>query len=379
MPATTNLRAVCTGPAKTGADFPGNFVVEESGSPRLTRPDGVLAEPRLATICLTDIKIATGHFARASLPRVLGHEGCVRILKVGPEANRLRARHRLGPLKEGQFAAMDPNIVCLRPDCPFCSRRETNFCPKMKAIGVDLDGLFQQRVAIPALQLDPVPEEVAHVASFQELLACALHGYKKVRVLPGDRVIILGAGASAMMQLLLIRRHRPSKIVVADLQRSRLNVARKLGATQTVQVRRDDSLDDAFDRIHRACPEADVVIEAAGASDTITLALMGRRRGDGVRMLARKGGQVLLFGINDAELSGLSQETWYLYGATMRASFIYTRDDFLEARSLLSDFKEQLPLLISDPYPLTTEGVCEGFGRAVAGEVLGRVAIVPNG
>jgi threonine dehydrogenase-like Zn-dependent dehydrogenase len=165
---------------------------------------------------------------------------------------------------------------------------------------------------------------------------------------------------------------------VADLQPARLAVAKRLGATHTVQVQRGDALEETFDRIDRVGGGADVVIEAAGAKDTITLALMGRRRGQEIRMLTRKGGQVLLFGISDAELSGLSQETWYLYGATIKASFIYTRDDFLEARSLLMAFRDELRQLIGDPHPLTTEGVREAFRQAAAGEVLGRVAIAPN-
>jgi len=356
------------------SEYPENFEVNDGPAAELTDPTHVLARPYVATICLTDIKIATGHFERAELPRVLGHEGGVEIVGVGETANELRAEHGLAPLAEGQRAAMDPNVVCLRPECPYCRSGRTNFCPTMYGIGVSADGLFQEQLAIPALQLDILPEAVAHLAPFQELLACVLHGYNKITVGPGDKVIILGSGMSALCQLMLVRRHRPAMIVVTDLVQERLERAAALGATHTVLFERGQTKDEQFDVLWDVTQGADVVIEATGAKRSIELALMGRERGGEWRMLIRKAGQILLFGISGDELEGLNQEIWYLHGAAPQASFIYTRDDFLEAQHLLVDLAEELPPFIGPPHPLTTEGVREAFRVAKAGSFVGRTA-----
>jgi NADPH2:quinone reductase len=371
-------RAQCLRAAVDEGDFPSNFEVTDGPVPELADPTHVLARPYVATICLTDIKIATGHFERAELPRVLGHEGGVEIVEVGKRANRLRAEHGLAPLEEGQKAAMDPNVVCLKPECPYCRHGQTNFCSTMYGIGVNSDGLFQEQLSIPALQLDIVPEAVAHLAPFQELLACVLHGYKKIRVGPGDKVIILGSGMSALCLLMLVRRHRPSMLVVTDLVQERLDRAAQLGATHTVLFAGEQSRQEQFDALWDIAGGADVVIEATGAKRSIELALAGRERDEEWRMLIRKGGQILLFGISGDELQGLNQEIWYLHGAAPQASFIYNRGDFLEAQHLLVDLADELPPFIGSPHPLTTKGVREAFRVAKAGSFVGRTAIAPQ-
>ncbi|MFQ5808784.1 MAG: zinc-binding dehydrogenase [Armatimonadota bacterium] len=376
--ATSRIRRAQCLRAVEESEYPDNFEVTDGPVPELADPTHVLARPYVATICLTDIKIATGHFERAELPRVLGHEGGVEIVQVGETANELRAEHGLAPLAEGQRTAMDPNVVCLRPECPYCRSRHTNFCPTMYGIGVSSDGLFQEQLSIPALQLDILPDAVAHLAPFQELLACVLHGYKRISVNPGDKVIILGSGMSALCQLMLVRRHRPAMIVVTDLVQERLNRAEELGATHTVLFAREQSKGAQFDALWDITEGADVLIEATGAKQSIELALMGRERGDDWRMLIRKNGQILLFGISGEQLEGLNQEIWYLHGAAPQASFIYTRDDFLEAHHLLVDLADELPPFISPPYPLTTDGVREAFRAAKAGSFVGRTAIAPQ-
>lgn len=377
MAAERIRRAQCLR-AVQESEYPDNFEVNEGPAVELANPTHVLARPYIATICLTDIKIATGHFERAELPRVLGHEGGVDIVAVGEKANELRAEHGLAPLEEGQKAAMDPNVVCLRPECPYCRRGHTNFCPTMYGIGVSSDGLFQEQLSIPALQLDILPNGVAHLAPFQELLACVLHGYKKISVRPGDKVIILGSGMSALCQLMLVRRHRPSMIVVTDLVQERLARAAALGATHTVLFDVEQSKEAQFDALWQTAEGADVVIEATGAKQSIELALMGRERDGEWRMLIRRGGQILLFGIEGSKLEGLNQEIWYLHGAAPQASFIYNRDDFFEAQRLLVDLADELPPFISPPHPLTTEGVREAFRTAKAGTFVGRTAIAPQ-
>ena len=377
MPTEQIRRAQCLR-AVEAREYPANFEVNDGPAAELADATHVLARPYVATICLTDIKIATGHFERAELPRVLGHEGGVEIVEVGEKANELRAQHGLAPLAEGQKAAMDPNVVCLKPECPYCRHGHTNFCPTMYGIGVSSDGLFQEQLSIPALQLDILPESVADLAPFQELLACVLHGYKKIRVGPGDKVIILGSGMSALCQLMLVRRHRPAMIVVTDLVQERLERAAELGATHTVLFDRDQPKEEQFDALWGIAQGADVVIEATGAKQSIELALMGRERDDEWRMLIRKGGQILLFGISGEELEGLKQEVWYLHGAAPQASFIYNRDDFFEAQHLLVDLADELPPFIGPPHPLTTEGVREAFRVAKAGSFVGRTVIAPQ-
>ena len=135
--------------------------------------------------------------------------------------------------------------------------------------------------------------------------------------------MIIGAGPIGVLTALALRHRGVERILLADLSEERLDLARRLGAGETVNSAGIDLGDYVRETLR---PEgADVAIECVGSQETATLALAG----------TCKGGRAVLVGIAPAELSvdgvALQRGERTLIGVQM-----YERDDFVEAMAMLA-------------------------------------------
>jgi L-iditol 2-dehydrogenase len=130
-----------------------------------------------------------------------------------------------------------------------------------------------------------IPRHVSfEEAAITEPLACVLHGVEEARVKLGDSVGIIGAGPIGLLHLLTVKKMGVEKAIVIDLVKERLNFAEKLGADETVNAGKMDTV-ETVSKLTKGYG-ADVVIEAIGLPATWEQALK----------LVRKGGTVLEFG-----------------------------------------------------------------------------------
>lgn len=142
--------------------------------------DDALIRVTYAGICSTDLEILRGY---ADFRGVPGHEfvGVVQACDARPE---LVGRRVVGEI----------NIGCER--CDWCRRGRRAHCLQRRALGIRAkDGVFADLVTLPAVNLHPVPDQVADCAAvFAEPLAAALQIRQQAAIRPGDRLAVLGDG-----------------------------------------------------------------------------------------------------------------------------------------------------------------------------------------
>ncbi|MFD6794208.1 MULTISPECIES: alcohol dehydrogenase catalytic domain-containing protein [Prauserella salsuginis group] len=235
---TTALRTVTVAPA----------------SPPRAGPDEALLEVDRVGICGTDLHIWDGSYA-TTLPVVQGHEisGTVAAL---PDAYA-------GMLSVGDRVAVEPVVAC--GSCYPCRIGRRNTCRSMDAVGVHRPGGFQERVAVPVGNCHAATGLDADVAALAETLSVSLRAVTRPDVRSGEQVVVLGAGPIGL-GVVVAARDAGARILIADLHESRLDLARALGAEET--VRGVDELPERVDAWTDG-EGAPVVVEATGAAPVV--------------------------------------------------------------------------------------------------------------
>lgn len=199
--------------------FPTPHAVEVTTLPDPTpAADEVVIQVAACGICGTDLHIFDGEFAPA-FPITPGHEFAGTVVALGREARHLRV---------GDRVAVDPNIAC--GTCEFCRRRQFNHCLRWQGVGITRAGAFAELVAAPERVCYRVPEELTDLqAAFIEPLSCVVHALNRVRVLPGDDVLVIGAGPIGLLLAQGLARSGAGRVYVTERQPARLALAERLG------------------------------------------------------------------------------------------------------------------------------------------------------
>lgn len=192
--------------------------------------DELLVRVEATSLCGTDVKIAR-HGHRKLKPGqtlVLGHEFVGTVERAGTWVT---------PFKAGERVGVAPNIGC--GACEMCGRGLMNMCPDYSALGINLDGSHTEFIRIPAPAIRqgcviPLARGVSSIeASLAEPLSCAVNGIRAAGVTQGDVVLVYGAGPMGLMNLMLALLSGAAEVLVVDLNDSRLEKARELGAAKT--------------------------------------------------------------------------------------------------------------------------------------------------
>ena len=220
--------------------------------------DEVIVRVAQAGICGTDLHIYRGEYP-STFPLIAGHEFGGEIVELGKGVTGL---HR------GQRVAVDPNLSC--GQCYFCREEAANHCLNWEGIGVTLPGAFAQYVAAPARACYPLPAKLTDAqAAFVEPLSCVIHALNRLRVWPGDDVLIFGAGPMGLLLVQALRRSGAAQLVVVEQEATRRDLARQLGATAAL-----DSGPAELEGLWRLAPHGfAVVIDATGVPAVIEQAL----------------------------------------------------------------------------------------------------------
>ncbi len=262
-------------------------------------------------------------------PVVLGHEFVGVVEAIGSAVERLRP---------GDRVAAGAGVWCGR--CAWCRRGRTNLCASYWTYGLSADGGLTERVTLPAAMLHPVAPHVSDdTAALAQPLAVALHAVRRSRIRPGDVVVVHGAGAIGSFVLAGAAAAGAGAVVAVDVDPVRLDTARRLGATHTVDARQDDPLDVVGELTGAAL--ADVTVEASGLAD-------GMAR---VQRLTRRGGTVLLVGLPATEVSFRAADL-VLREIDVATSVAHVCDDDLPAALDLLAGRDLAPLVVAEVVPL---------------------------
>lgn len=226
----------------------------------------VLVRVHMTGICGSDIPRVLYNGAH-NYPIVLGHEFSGVVEQVGEGVKRV---------KVGDHVSGAPLLPCM--ECPDCQRGNFSLCKHYSFIGSRQQGSFAEYVVLPernAIVYDPaIPFEQA---AFFEPSTVALHGLTLNDYRGGGHVAILGGGTIGLFTAQWARIYGAADVTVLDVVPERLELARKLGATYTVNTTEPDFREQC-DRITGG-RGFDYTFETAGAVPTMHMAfeLAGNR------------------------------------------------------------------------------------------------------
>ena len=217
------------------------------------------------SVCGSDVHQAHNtHSWAVNVPVVLGHEFGGTVARLGPGVRGFREGDRVVSETAAQICG----------NCVLCRSGRYNLCPSRKGFGYGLDGAMAQWVRVPARCLHAIPDSLPfdlaclaepHAVAYQAMCVNAT-------IHPGDLVVVLGPGPIGLLCARMAALSGADPLIVAGVtaDASRLEAARKLGATHTVDLQKDD-----LEEIVRSFrPEgADVVCDATGVSRAVNDAL----------------------------------------------------------------------------------------------------------
>jgi 2-desacetyl-2-hydroxyethyl bacteriochlorophyllide A dehydrogenase len=236
---------------------PHKMAIEETPDPRCAA-DEVIVRVAQAGICGTDLHLYRGEYP-ASFPLIAGHEFAGEIVDVGKDVRHLRRGYRV---------SVDPNLYC--GECHFCRRQQANHCLNWQAVGITRPGAFAEFTAAPARACYALPDSLTDAeAAFIEPLSCVIHALNRLRVWPGDDVLIFGAGPMGLLLVQALRRSGGSQVAVVEKQDHRRDLALQMGATAALAPDPDE-----LQRLRELAPFGfGIVIDATGAPEVIEQAI----------------------------------------------------------------------------------------------------------
>ncbi|MDR3667982.1 MAG: zinc-dependent alcohol dehydrogenase family protein [Ignavibacteriaceae bacterium] len=326
--------------------------VKELMIPKLQQ-DELLVHVDACGVCGTDFHIYEGQ-APSSIPVVLGHEYTGIILEMGSKFHNL---------KIGDKIAINPNIHC--GYCEFCRKGKINLCSNLKALGVTLNGGMSQLSVVPVTQAYLLPNDFPYSKSvFAEPLSCCIHGINLAEILPGEKVLIIGAGTIGLLMLQLVQLRGASDVIVLDPIRFKRDMASSLNADHVFNPLIEDTLEKI---IHLTYGGADTVIECVG----------NQVAGESALNLVRKGGKILIFGLsNNSDLIKVYMQTFFHKELTLKSSILnpYT---FQSAVDLLVNNKINVEIFNPHPVLLNQDSVEKLFNRSDNKNII-KFMVTPN-
>ena len=270
---------------------PGQYGVQDVPRPELRREDDVIVRVQAAGICGTDLHALEVPPTFPTDPGIImGHEYTGEVVNAGDAVTSLQP---------GDRVAIEPNINCLM--CAYCRRGMPNMCLDLQLTGFKSHGGWAEESVMPARALHKVPDSVSpDVAALTEPLSCVLGGTDKVKMQPGETVVILGGGPIGLLYLQVFKAAGAGSIILVEPHAARADYARDFGATLVV----NPTSEDVAALVRRETEiGADVVVDAVGSQFPAALKLLRRR------------GTVLLFGVNDRAEGAIKQFdiTWNEY------------------------------------------------------------------
>lgn len=254
--------------------------------------DELLIRIKACGICGSDVHGYDGSTGRRLPPIAMGHEAAGVIEAVGSRVSNFRA---------GDRVTFDSTVSCGK--CFYCLRGQINLCDNREVFGVSTPtfkrmGAFAEFITVPARIAYPLPENMPYAhAALIEAVSVAVHAVSLTPIALDDTVVVVGAGMIGLLTLQAARLAGAGKVIVFDLDETRLELARTLGATHAFNSRGSDVISRVLSL--NAGRGADVAIECVGNSIAVKLALDSVRKG-GALTLVGNVAPTIEFGLQSA-------------------------------------------------------------------------------
>jgi len=309
--------------------------------------DEILVRVAACGICGSDVHGYDGTSGRRIPPIVMGHEAAGVVASAGPGVSKF---------KPGDRVTFDSTVYC--GQCEFCLGGDINLCNNRQVIGVSCGdyrraGAFAEYVVVPQRIAYHLPDALEfQQAAMLEAVSVALHAVRVSEMKGGETVLVIGAGMIGLLTLQAARAGGASRVLVADIDRSRLQTAEKIGADETMLLSGAELTKEIYRRTDGR--GVDLVLEAVGRDETIAAGIAS----------VRKGGTVTLIGNISPEvkipLQVVVSRQIRLQGSCASSG------EYPQAMELMANGKIQVKQLITAVAPLS-EGP-RWFARLHAGE-----------
>lgn len=247
------------------------FVLRDVPVPTI-RDNEVLIKVRRAGVCGTDVHIydwdawASG---RCVPPFTVGHEFAGDVAQVGSMVSDVKVDDRV---------TAEGHIVDGR--CMLCRTGNAHACPYTKVIGVDRDGCFAEYIAMPATNVWHLDDNISYdVGGIHDPMGNAFHTALTADI-PGATVLITGCGPIGIFAAGICRAAGAARVICSDINDTRLELARQMGATDIVHPNEVEALVKKVTDFG-----VDVVLEMSGVPSAIHQAFALVRPAGRVQML----------------------------------------------------------------------------------------------
>ncbi|MCS6796978.1 MAG: L-threonine 3-dehydrogenase [Myxococcota bacterium] len=194
-------------------------------------PNDVLVRVRKSAICGTDVHIYRwDEWAARTIPvpMTVGHEFMGEVVEVGSLVSGFRVGDRISG--EG-------HLTC--GTCRNCRAGRRHLCRHTVGVGIDRPGCFAEYIALPASNAFRLPDSVPdEIAAFFDPFGNAVHAALSFDLV-GEDVLVTGAGPIGCMAVAIARHVGARHVVATDVSPYRLELARRMGASRVVDVRRE--------------------------------------------------------------------------------------------------------------------------------------------
>jgi L-iditol 2-dehydrogenase len=334
---------------------PGQLQLSEVVRPR-PGPGGVVVRVEAALTCGTDLKAFLRGHPKFPMPTLFGHEFAGVLAEVGSEVRGFA---------EGDEVMAAPTAPC--DACYFCDRGQENLCARV--MDTMVLGAYAEYIELPAsivrTNLYRKPRSLSYPeAALLEPLACVLHGLSQVQVRADDTVLLLGAGGIALLHILALRAQGVERVIVVARGEPRAALARRLGASSVVLADAKEAREPVLELTGGR--GADIVVECTGQVDVWEASLS----------LARRGGQVVLFGgCPDGAVACFDTTRLHYDQIRLVSPFHFTPRDVRRSYEVLETGNFGGEALITDEYRL--DQLSEALTRHQRGDGA-KFAIIPS-
>jgi len=324
-------------------------------------PDEVLFKVKATAICGTDV--ALYHWSEGGqrffdqyegkLPYVLGHECCGVVESVGSNVTTVAAGDRI---------SIETHIYC--GECYQCRTGDAHNCQNLKIYGYSCDGCFAEYATAPECCVYKLPDTVSfEQGALFEPAGVAMFALREANIQKGDVVMVYGCGPIGQMAIQLALAYGADKVIAVDIQDSRVEQARELGAVGVNSIKEDLGAVVRENTGERG--GVDVIIEVSGAASIY---------GDMADYL-RKEGKIMLLAHPGNKVEIDIMKTLHHSGATVKGIFGRRIWDTWDALTdLVASGKVDLTKVITHRFPLSK--ATEAFEQIAAGA--GKVIFLPE-
>jgi len=233
---------------------PHHFEYGQSSQPELTKGHAVLRIKRIG-ICGTDLHAFEGTQPFFNYPRILGHELAAELVDLdGPSEFR-----------KGEIVTFIPYFYC--GNCIACRTGKPNCCVSIRVSGVHIDGGMAEYLSVPSYSLVHGAGLSVDSLALIEPLAIGAHAVRRAGVLPGEFVLVVGAGPIGL-GIMEFARIAGGQVIALDINDARLGFCKdKLNVAHLVHGAKSDVVERLKEITNGDMPT--VVMDATGSLKAI--------------------------------------------------------------------------------------------------------------